>query len=135
MKKLVLAAAALLGAPTLANAAVTPVLDTVTLVGTDYEFSYSGTLSGDTGYIAGSISAGIYAADLDAFVEDTSALGPIGHDDDPTVANLVFKWKGSPFNAAGGPFADVTFAGLTARSSFAGTRLDGYSGRSILVTE
>jgi hypothetical protein len=146
VKKLLFAAVALLGLSTAAHAAVHPVLDTVTLVGSDYEFGYSATLSGDTGfvdgnfliiydfagYIAGSISAGIYAADIDAYVENTSAQAPIGYDDDPTLANLVFKWNGAPFNASGGPFADVDFAGLTARSSFAGTRLDGYSGKTTI---
>jgi hypothetical protein len=146
VKKLLLAAAALLGVSTAAHAGVTPVLDTVTLVGTEYEFSYSGTLSGDTGfvsgsfliiydfegYVAGSISSGIYAADLDAFVENTSALAPIGFDDDPTITNLVFKWKGAPFNASGGPFADVSFSGLTARSVYSGVRNDGFSAVSVV---
>lgn len=146
MKKLLLAAGALLSLSTAAQASVTPVLDTVTLVGADYEFSYSGTLSGDTGiiaddlliifdfegYVAGSVSSGIYAADVLAYTENTSALAPIGYDDDPTVANLVFKWIGAPFNASGGPFADVSFAGLTARSTFSGVRLDGYSARTTI---
>src|SRR5215218_6930205 len=99
MKRLLLAAAALLAMPVAANAAVTPVLDSVTLVGSDYEFSYSGTLSGDTGlvapdyliiydfagYVAGSISAGIYAANVSATTELTSAIAPFGFDDDPTL--------------------------------------------------
>jgi hypothetical protein len=142
VKTLLVAATALIALPTAAHASVIPVLDSVTLVGTDYEFSYSGTLAGDVGlvdgstlviydflgYVAGSISAGIYAADVEAFTENTSALSPPGFfDDDPLVANLVFRWKGAPFNASGGPFADVSFAGLTARSIFSGTRLDGYS--------
>ena len=141
MRKLaLLAATALLSLPTAANAAITPVLDTVTLVGTDYEFSYSGTLSGDTGlvqndtliiydfagYVPGSISAGIYAADLGASTELTSAFAPIGFLDDPLLVNLVFRWIGAPFNASGGPFPDVDFAGLTARSIYSGTTLDGY---------
>jgi hypothetical protein len=142
LKKLLLAAAALLGVSTAAQGAVIPVLDTVTLVGTDYEFSYSGTLAGDVGlveddvliiydfagYVAGSISAGIYAADVDASTELTSAFAPIGFLDDPLLVNLVFRWKGAPFNAIGGPFSDVDFAGLTARSIYSSTTLDGFVG-------
>jgi hypothetical protein len=140
MKRLAIVAAALCGAVSSANAAVIPVLDTVTLVGADYEFSYSGTLSGDVGlvtddvliiydfagYVPGSVSAGIYAADVAASTELTSAFAPIGFIDDPLLANLVFRWKGSPFNASGGPFSDVDFAGLTARSIYSGTTLDGF---------
>ena len=108
VKKLLLAATALVGLSSSAHASVIPVLDTVTPVGTDYEFRYSATLAGDTGltagnvlvifdfvgYVAGSVSAGIYAADVDAFTELTSLLTPPpGFDDDPTLVNLVFKWK------------------------------------------
>lgn len=146
MKHLLFAAAAFCGVATTAGAAIIPVLDTVTLVGTDYEFSYSGTLAGDqglmagsqlvifdfAGYVDGSISSGIYAADVLATVEFTSALTPQpGLDDDPLVENLVFTWIGGPFNAAGGPFADVSFAGLTARSIFSASRLDGFSARAV----
>ena len=120
MNKLLLAATALVGLSSSAHASVIPVLDTVTPVGTDYEFSYSATLAGDTGlaagnvlvifdfvgYVAGSVSAGIYAADVDAFTELTSLLTPPpGFDDDPTIVNLVFKWKGAPFNAVGRPLS------------------------------
>lgn len=148
MKKLTLtaAASALLALPIAANAAVLPVLDTVTLVGADYEFSYSGTLSGDTGlveddyliiydfagYVDGSISSGIYAADVSATTELVSAVAPLGFDDNPLLVNLVFRWVGSPFNASGGPFADVSFSGLTARSIYSGTTVDGYVGRTTI---
>jgi hypothetical protein len=142
VKKLLLAVTVLIGLAPGAHAAVVPVLDTITLVGTDYEYSYSGTLAGDTGlvdgdrlvifdfggYVDGSISAGIYASDIDAHTEFTSTLAPPpGYDDDPTLVNLVFEWSGAPFLAAGGPYADVTFAGLTARSIGADVRLDGYA--------
>ena len=80
------------------------------------------------GYVAGSVSAGIYAADMQASTELTSALTPQpGVDDDPLVENLVFRWIGAPFNASGGPFQDVDFAGLTARSIYSATTLDGYA--------
>jgi len=37
-----------------------------------------------------------------------------------------------PFNASGGPFADVSFSGLTARSVYSATKLDGYVARSTI---
>jgi hypothetical protein len=143
VKKLLLTATALIGLSSAAHASFIPVLDTITPVGTDFEFSYSATLAGDTGmiqdnllvifdfggYVDGSISAGIYASDIDAFVELTSPLTlPPGYDDDPNIVNLVFKWTGAPFNSAGGPFQDVDFAGLTARSINSDVRIDAYSG-------
>jgi hypothetical protein len=142
VNKLLLTAIALVASSSAAHASNIPVLNTVTPVGSVFEFSYSGTLAGDTGlvagnqlvifdfggYVNGSISAGIYASDLDAFVELTSTLlPPPGQTDDPTLQNLVFKWKGAPFNAVGGPFQDVDFAGLTARSTFSTVVLDGYA--------
>jgi hypothetical protein len=142
VKKLLWTVIALIGLAPAAHAAVIPILDTVTLVGTDFEFSYSGTLSGDTGlvdgnrlvifdfrgYVPGSISSGIYAADITAFTELTSSLLlPPGYTDDPSIPNLVFRWDGSPFNASGGPFADVSFSGLTARSVFSQVGIDAYS--------
>ena len=142
MKKLLLTSIALVAWSSAAHASNIPVLDTVTLVGSEFEFSYSGTLAGDTGlvagnrlvifdfggYVDGSISSGIYAADIDAFVELTSALlPPPGQTDDPTLVNLVFEWTGLPFNASGGPFPDVSFAGLSARSTNSTVVLDGYA--------
>ncbi|MEW5684414.1 MAG: PEPxxWA-CTERM sorting domain-containing protein [Pseudomonadota bacterium] len=147
MKNLLIAATVLCGVATTANAAIIPVLDTVTLNGSSYIFSYSGTLAGDqglmpgsqlvifdfAGYVTGSIDAGIYAADVDATVEFTSTLTPQpGQDDDPLIENLVFTWRGSPFNASGGPFADVSFSGLTARSIYSAVRLDGFSAKAVV---
>lgn len=146
MKKLLLATCALFALSSGANAAIIPVLDTVTPVGTEWEFSYSGTLAGDqglvngsqliiydfAGYVDGSISAGIYAADLSATTELTSLLVPPPSDtDDPLVPNLVFTWTGQPFNASGGPFADVSFAGLTARSTYNLVLKDGFSAMAV----
>jgi hypothetical protein len=51
--------------------------------------------------------------------------------DDPTIPNLVFKWVGAPFNATGGPFPDVIFSGLTAKSIFGGIGLDGFSALTV----
>jgi len=123
--------------------ATTLTLDTVTLVGSDYEFSYSGTLSGDEGlvpgsklvildfgdYVAGSISSGIYAADLVATTEFLTLGLPFasGEVDDPLITNLVFTWIGLPFNSIGGPFADVSFSGLSAKSTNSAVTLGSYS--------
>lgn len=146
MKKLLLAACASIACSSGANAAIIPVLDTVTADGSDWIFSYSGTLAGDqglvsgskliiydfAGYVPGSIDSGIYAADLAASVELTSILLPPPSDtDDPLVPNLVFTWTGAPFNASGGPFADVSFAGLTAKSVFSATQNDGFSAMAV----
>jgi len=146
MKKLLLATCASFAISSGASAAIIPVLDTVTQVGTEWEYSYSGTLAGDqglvsgsqliiydfSGYVNGSISAGIYAADLAAMVELTSLILPPPSDtDDPLVPNLVFTWTGAPFNASGGPFADVSFAGLTARSVFNAVQNDGFSAMAV----
>ena len=147
MRYVLFAAAAALGVSTAANAAIIPVLDTVTQVGSEYEFSYSGTLAGDQGliqgstlvifdflgYVPGSIDAGIYAADVTASVENTSVLlPPPGQTDDPLLANLVFRWTGNPFNASGGPFADVSFSGLTARSIYSAVQIDGFSAKAVV---
>lgn len=146
MKKLLLAMCASFAFSSAASAAIIPTLDSVTADGTDWLFSYSGTLAGDqglvagskliiydfTGYIPGSIDAGIYSANLAASVEFTSAILPPPSDtDDPLIANLVFTWTGSPFNASGGPFADVSFAGLTAKSVYSLVRNDGFSAMAV----
>jgi hypothetical protein len=146
MRRLLLTTCAALAVATAANAAIIPVLDTITPVGSDFEFSYSGTLAGDqglifgsnlvifdfAGYVPGSISAGIYAADLDAFVELTSSLPPpFLTTDSPLIPNLVFRYKGAPFNASGGPFDDVDFAGLSARSIYGTAEVGGFSALTI----
>jgi hypothetical protein len=142
VKKLLWAATALIGLAPAAHAGMIPTLDTITPVGTEFEFSYSGTLAGDVGlvdgnrlvifdfqgYVPNSISAGIYAADITAFTELTSSLLlPPGYTDDPSIVNLVFRWDSAPFNASGGPFADVDFAGLRARSIYSLVGIDAYS--------
>ena len=47
--------------------------------------------------------------------------------DDPLIPNLVFTWIGAPFNASGGPFSEVSFAGLRARSNTPGVVLGSFS--------
>jgi hypothetical protein len=145
-RKLILASAAWMAMATGSSAAIIPSLDFVTPVASEYQYFYSATLAGDqglvpgsrlvifdfAGYVAGSISAGIYTADLLATVENTSTLlPPPGQTDDPTLVNLVFTWRGAPFLASGGPFADVDFAGLSARSTFNTTRLGAFSAQAV----
>ncbi|MBW8816198.1 MAG: PEPxxWA-CTERM sorting domain-containing protein [Caulobacterales bacterium] len=146
MKRLLLTTCAALGLATGAHASLIPVLDSVIPVGTEFEFSYSGTLAGDQGlipgseliifdflgYVAGSITPGAYGPDLSAFTELTSPLPPPpGEDDDPTILNLVFRWTGSPFQVAGGPYPDLDFSGLTARSTYGGVGVDGYAAKTV----
>ena len=150
MKKLLLSAAALafLGA-TAAHASVIPVLESVTPVGPDFEFSYDGTLAGDqglvfgselvifdfVGYVPGSATPGAYGPDLIAFTELTSSIPPpLGETDDPTIPNLVFEWVGAPFHATGGPFAPFPFVGLTAQSTSGNVAIGDYSARTIINT-
>jgi hypothetical protein len=146
MKKLLLSTCAAFALATTAHASVIPVLQTITPVGSDFEFSYSGTLAGDqglvpgselvifdfAGYVLGSISPGIYGPDLIAFTELTSAIPPpFSTIDDPTIPNLVFKWVGAPFNASGGPFPQTAFAGLTAQSTFGSEKIGGFSALTV----
>lgn len=146
MKKLLLAACATFALTSGAHAAIIPTLDSVTADGSDWIFSYSGTLAGDqglvqgskliiydfAGYVNGSIDVGIYGPSLVASTELVSAILPPPSDtDDPLIPNLVFTWTGAPFNASGGPFADVSFAGLTAKSIYSGVQNDGFSAMAV----
>jgi PEP-CTERM motif-containing protein len=151
MKTLLLAASAVLCISSVAYASITPVLDTITADGSNFDFNYHVTLSGDqgltngskviifdfAGYVPGSIFAP--SPDIAATTEltsnfDTSAGGvqinPV-FTDDPTIANLVFTYIGPDFHTSGGPFADITFDGLTATSTLGGFVLDGFSSRAI----
>ncbi len=125
MNKLIAFAAFVAGvaAPGAMASASTLTLDTITPVGSEFRYSYSMTLSGDEGftsgskfvvfdfgdYVAGSVDAGIYASLLAASSELTTLGMPLapGVTDDPLIANLVFDWIGAPFNASGGPLAQL----------------------------
>jgi hypothetical protein len=119
---------------------VIPVLDSVTADGSDWIFSYTGTLAGDqglingseliifdfAGYVDGSISAD--GLPILTSVELTSAVPtPPGFTDDPTLPNLVFKWNGGKYHASGGPFPDQDFSGLSAKSIYSGVTLDAFA--------
>jgi hypothetical protein len=146
MKRLLLAACAALAFAPVANASIIPVLGSITPTGTEFTFTYNGTLAGDQGlvpgsdlvifdfegYVAGSISAGIYGPDLIAFTELVSAIPPpFLTIDNPLLPNLVFRWTGAPFQASGGPFADVDFAGLSARSIYGSAKVGGFAALAV----
>jgi hypothetical protein len=132
MKKLFLAAAAMLSVAGGASAAIIPTLTSVTANGPNFDWLYQGTLAGDQGlvdgsrlvifdfkgYVAGSVFSP-YAA-VTASVENisTGLILPPGMTDDPGIVNLVFTYHGPDFDASGGPFADINFNGLKAQSTF-----------------
>jgi len=133
------AAFATLGAA--AHAAVIPTLTGVTPNGTDYTFTYEGTLSGDAGlttgsklvifdfagYVANSIFSP-YANVLATTELTTTGLTTVpGTVDDPTLSNLVFTYNGPDFQTSSGPFAPVNFSGLSARSIFNGLAADTFA--------
>ncbi|MBU3079481.1 PEPxxWA-CTERM sorting domain-containing protein [Sphingomonas quercus] len=66
------------------------------------------------GYVDGTVTSG--NANVAASVEALSSLSllPPGIVDDPTIANLVFTWIGSPFT----PPADYVFSGYSAVSTY-----------------
>jgi hypothetical protein len=133
-----------------ANASIIPVLTDVTAEGTNFRFSYQGTLAGDAGVTNGSrliifdfagYAGGITAPSpfITAITENTTVLypGPDGvlpsppHDDNPLIPNLVFLWNGPDFHTSGGPFTDINFDGLSALSIYSAIRPDGFSALTI----
>src|SRR5689334_22057643 len=117
MKKLLLAAAAVLCATSAAHASIIPVLTSVTPEGGLFRYSYQGTLAGDQGVTQGSklvifdfagFSGGFQVPNpfITASTELFSGMAAPGQVDDPTITNLVFTWNGPDFNTTGGPFSD-----------------------------
>jgi hypothetical protein len=137
MKKLLVAAAAILSVATASHAAIIPTLGTITAEGSLFRYSYQGTLVGDQGVINGSklvifdfagFAGGMLTpANVAASTEFSSGFFAPGQTDDPNIINLVFTYTGPPFNATGGPFADTNFNGLSALSTFSGVGLDGFA--------
>jgi hypothetical protein len=142
MKKLFLAAAAVLCTAGGAHAAIIPVLMTVTPEGDLFRYTYQGSLAGDQGLTQGSklvifdfagFAGGFQApTGFTATTQLASGLSAPGQADDPGVANLVFTWNGPDFQTTGGPFAPVQFNGLSALSTFDSRGLDGFA--SLAVT-
>lgn len=145
MKKLLCAAAALALSAGAANAAIIPVLDSVTPDAGLYLFNYSATLAPDAGVVAGDklvifdFAGFTKFGDLGPNIVGTTELStptvlgggtiyppPPGFNDDPTVANLVFTYTGPDFQTSGGPYPAIDF-NLSAYSTFQNVRLDGFS--------
>lgn len=134
-----------LAIPSSMASAATIQLDSITSNGTDFAFTYGGTLaptegvkSGSqlviydfVGYVAGSIAS--LSSLISASVALTSPgllLAP-GVTDDPSLFNLIFTYTGPNFQTTpapiGSPYAPIAFGGLTARSIFGSVGLDGFS--------
>ena len=127
------------------QAAVIPSLSGVTNNGTNYTFTYQGTLSGDAGltngsrlvifdfagYVPGTITSPY--ANLSATVENVSTgLTTVpGTVDDPNIPNLVFTYTGPDFQVSGGPYAPIDFNGLSARSTFGGLAADTFAAQTV----
>ena len=132
MKKLLLAAAALLCVSSGAHASIIPTLTNVTPDGSNFDWLYQGTLAGDQGLTDGSrlvifdfkgyVPGSVFSpyANVTASVENvtTGLLLPPGRTDDASLVNLVFTYHGPDFETSGGPFPDINFNGLMAKSTF-----------------
>lgn len=140
MKSLLLGAAAALALSTSAHAAVLLSLDSVTPVGSDFQYNYSGSITpelgvatGDqlvivdfAGYVDGSVSTTL--PNVTASVSNTLPAGLIltpGVTDDASIPDLVFTYTGADFQTTNGPFPPMTnFTGLSAISTI-GTSVNG----------
>ena len=139
MKKILLAAAALVACSATANAAVIT-LHGITGPANNYTFTYQGTLGPDEGVrpgdnliiydFAGYIPGSIFSTSSN--LTTTTALlnpGPLipGQIDSPTLTNLIFTYNGPAFHNAGGPFVPLDFTGIGARSTFNNTILKAFT--------
>jgi len=152
MKRLLFAAGAALFVSGAAHASITPVLDSITPVGPNFEFDYHVSLSGDQGLkkgstlvifdFAGDVPGSLFIDSPDwstAVVNladfDTSTGGvqvnPM-YNDDAGIPDLVFVYTGPDFHTQGGPFADQVVLNLHASSNLGGMTLTGFSARSII---
>jgi hypothetical protein len=130
MKRWVLAAAAAIAFAGPASAAVLTLAST-TDNGSDFTWSYQGTLGPDEGVrsgdrliifdFAGYVDGSIFtpSANVVGSVENVSS-DPVtpGFTDDPNLVNLVFTYLGPDFRNTGGPLDPFNFDGLGARSTF-----------------
>ena len=137
--------AAVLAISTSAQAAVTPTLQSVVNNGSDFTFNYQGTLAGDAGlkngsrlvifdfagYVPGSIFAPSSSILTSTEMVTTGLLTAPGFVDDPTIPNLVFTWNGGNFHTSGGPYSDIDFNGIGARSFFSNLVLGVYAGKTV----
>jgi hypothetical protein len=147
MKSLLLGAAAALALSTSAHAAILLSLDSVTPVGSDFRYDYSGHITpelgvatGDqlvivdfAGYVDGSVSTTL--PNVTASISNTLPAGLIlssGVTDDAAIPDLVFTYTGADLRTSGGPFPpDLTFTTLSALSTI-GTSVNGsFSTRAV----
>jgi hypothetical protein len=134
-------------APGMAQASVIATLDSITPVGSDFKFSYSGQLqpdegvvSGDmlvivdfAGYVAGSVSSTLpnVTASVSNTLPGLLQTYP-GLTDNPNIPDLVFTYTGPPFQTSGGPFPSiVSFSGLSALSTLGSMAVSFFSADSI----
>ena len=144
MRKIMwVAAVAVIGFASAAEANITPVLTGVTAEGSNYRYTYQVTLDSDQGLINGSkvsifdfagFAGGLTSSNLN-FVPGTELftlgqLTPPAFSDDPTILNLTLTWLGAAFHNTGGPFPETQFT-LSALSRFNTSRLDGFSSTAV----
>jgi len=146
MKKLLLAATAMLCATTAAHASIIPSLASIVDEGGGlFRYNYTASLAGDQGLVDGSklvifdfagFSGGLTTpAGFLASTELSSGLFAPGQTDDPTLENLVFTWNGGPFHTTGGPFSEINFDGFSALSTLNGKALDGFAALAVKNNE
>jgi len=151
MKRLLFAAGAALLVSSAAQASIVPILTSITANGSNFDFNYNATLSGDeglvngstlvifdfAGYVPGSIfaSSANIATSIVMTANFNTAAGGVQvsptFTDDPTIPDLVFTYIGPDFQTSGGPFVSSVFSGLRATSTLGGLTLDGFSARAI----
>lgn len=142
-KVLWVAAVAVIGFASAAQANITPVMTGVTAEGSLFRYTYQVSLDSDQGLINGSklsifdfagfaggltTSDATFAAGTELFT--SGMLTPPAFTDDPTVTNLTLTWTGDAYHNTGGPFPETNFT-LTALSRFNTTRFDGYTATAV----
>ena len=146
MRSLILGAAAALAMTGSAQAAVLLNLDSVTPVGSNFQYSFTGSVTPELGFATGDQLvivdfAGYVAGSASAFPDVTTTLSntlPSGLvlggslTDNPSIPDLVFTYTGPGFQTSGGPFPPGFDFTLTALSSF-GTTTDGAFATSAVV--
>ena len=136
MRKVLLAAAALLSVATASHASIIPTLQSVTPSGSLWSYNYQGTLAGDQGVtngsklvifdFAGFSGFGPLPANVTGSTQLSSGVNSLGGTDDPGILNLVFTYNGPDFRTSGGEYPDATQFTFSALSTFNQTAFDGF---------